>query len=318
MSDSTARYPGPSQVQEGVASAAEAPPSNYDLGPSTTAPLASTILDLPYISLSPTDMYADSPDIDPGLFQAQEGVAGAAQAPSSYHNPGPPNTNHLAPTVLDLPYSSLLPDNMADFPDMDHSLFQAQEGVVVAAQASPWYYEPRPSTISDILPSLSPAKMSDSPAVNPGPSQAQAGVGVGSRVLQQSEGGPPLRYFPRAKYNADHLTRQWFTCVRAASRARRRRANAAYNQCHGHRSVRNVNRLVCKHKAAGSETKCGHLRCNNCTITFDGRYRQAGLYTFLNKTLPVGRYPGEDIMRECLEQTWMRDFCNVSRARLNN
>ena len=50
---------------------------------------------------------------------------------------------------------------------------------------------------------------------------------------------------------------------------------------------------------------CGHDRCDDCTITFQGWFQYDGVYAFLNETHPVAGYPGTVAMEMKLEDIWL-------------
>ena len=74
-------------------------------------------------------------------------------------------------------------------------------------------------------------------------------------------------------------------------------------QCHRH-STPNINALKCMYRAPGQDAPCGHRRCNDCTITFDGCIDLMGLVVPLKRTYLVRDYPGAEYLQGELEEAW--------------
>ena len=82
-------------------------------------------------------------------------------------------------------------------------------------------------------------------------------------------------------------------------------------QCRGHKTL-DINAFACTYKAPGQHAACGHRRCNDCSVSFDGSVDKVGVFVTLKDTWDVRDYPGGTHLKIRL----MEDFGNAFREKI--
>jgi len=156
----------------------------------------------------------------------------------------------------------------------------------------------------------SSSKKPASSSKKPDPSQAKESIQV-VRTFAVDEAltvnaQDPLPYSdeaaprPRAFEKCNTSSSQSLTCVRL--QGRRRRAVLTRDQCNGHKG-NHVNMYACRHKSLVRRKLCGHVRCDDCTIRFQGR-QYLDSKVVLDEAYPVGGYPGARALEAKMGNNW--------------